>query len=108
VGLKVKADGARKKQSARIPCAQTGYPEIPLALERLAADGFKPARVFDVGAYWGDFATLCLRIWPACQVTCFEPLPHKVKELTELARQAAIRVVPGLLGAQAHQRVRIH
>jgi FkbM family methyltransferase len=83
-------------------------PEIPLALERLAANGFKPAGVFDVGAYRGDFATLCLRIWPDCQVTCFEPLPHKVKELTELARQAAIRVVPGLLGAQANQSVGIH
>src|SRR5690242_6084030 len=83
-------------------------PEIPFALERLAATGFKPTRVFDVGAYRGDFAKLCLRIWPDCHVACFEPLPDKVKELTELAGQAAIRVVPGLLGAQVNQSVAIH
>jgi methyltransferase, FkbM family len=83
-------------------------PEIPFALERLATSGFKPTRVFDVGAYQGDFAKLCLRIWPDCHVTCFEPLPHKVRELNELARLDAIQVVPGLLGAQANQYVAVH
>lgn len=39
-----------------------GVPEIPLAIERLANLNFNPTQIFDVGAYRGDFADLCLRI----------------------------------------------
>jgi FkbM family methyltransferase len=97
-------DKARTYLSRRL-----GMPEIPNALERLARCGFNPARIFDVGAFRGDFARLCLQIWPDAQIFCFEPLPSRVKQLTDLAsRFPAVQVIAGLVGAAANDRVAIH
>lgn len=84
-------------------------PEVPIALERLAIQGFQPNQIFDVGAYQGEFAQLCLRIWPKVSITCFEPLAHKVQQLQAIASHLpAIQVVPGLLGASPAQNIPIH
>lgn len=85
---------------------KTGAPRIPLGLERLARLGFQPTTVFDVGAYEGEFALECLRVWPQVQVVCFEPLAHKVKCLKRLSATCpSIQVQAGLLGARPQDSV---
>jgi FkbM family methyltransferase len=81
-------------------------PEIPSALERLDACGFKPKQIFDVGAYQGDFAKSCLEIWFNCNVACFEALEHKVAQLNKLASiYTSVEVFPMLLGASSCEKV---
>ena len=84
-------------------------PEIPRALERLAGLGWSPAHVLDVGAYRGDFARECLRLWPGTRLTCFEPLPSRADDLDALAKtHPAIRVHRALVGAEVRDRVTLH
>jgi len=85
---------------------KSGAPRIPFALERLAGLGFQPRSIFDVGAYEGEFAKECLRIWPQTIVACFEPLHQKVEHLNRLSKlYPSIQVFAGLLGAQSQERV---
>lgn len=84
-------------------------PEIPRTLERLAARGWSPAHVLDVGAYRGDFARECLRLWPRARLTCFEPLPARADDLDALAKtHPAMRVHRALVGAAVRDRVTLH
>lgn len=59
-------------------------PSIESSLKRLAASGFKPTGVYDVGAYRGEFTKTVLTIWPRVQVTCFEPQSHLASDLIAL------------------------
>lgn len=84
-------------------------PEIPIALERLAKNGFAPKTIFDVGAYQGDFAKLCLHIWPHAKISCFEVLEHKIVDLEALSAQhKSIEVFRMLLGADPRESVPLH
>jgi FkbM family methyltransferase len=84
-------------------------PEVPLALERLLRSNFVPAHVFDVGAYSGEFAKTCRRIWPHARLTCFEVLPHRVEELNAwCAADGNAAVIQSLLGAEAKGAVPFH
>jgi FkbM family methyltransferase len=86
-----------------------GVPRIPFALERLARLGFKPEAIFDVGAYRGEFAKDCLRVWPRARISCFEALEHRVEDLKRLsASNPSVRVFPGLLGAREQERVALN
>jgi FkbM family methyltransferase len=80
--------------------------EIPTALERLNTIGFKPNQIFDVGAYKGEFAQLCLNIWPQAKVACFEALEPQLQKIQQLAdKNSAISIFPGLLGAEYCEQV---
>ncbi len=79
-----------------------------MALEALRGQGVQIRHVFDVGAYQGDFAALCLRLWPQARVTCFEPLPHMRARLRALEANPRVTVHPCLLGAVADPAVRLH
>jgi FkbM family methyltransferase len=84
-------------------------PEVPRALERLAGLGFSPAHILDVGAYRGDFARECLRVWPDARISCFEPLPSRVADLEALVRShRRIRVYRCLVGAEVRDKVALH
>lgn len=86
-----------------------GVPEIPLALEHLSKAGFQPTQIFDVGAYKGDFAQYCLRVWPNAKVKCFEALEHRVIQLQQMASwNSALQVFPCLLGAETLDNVPLH
>jgi FkbM family methyltransferase len=86
-----------------------GVPEIPTALERLHASNFMPERIFDVGAYSGEFARLCRSIWPAAKLTCFEVLPHRVEELRRWCNlDGNSTVIESLLGSETKQAVPFH
>jgi FkbM family methyltransferase len=97
-------DAARLYLSRRL-----GVPEISLALERLCVNQFQPREIFDVGAHSGEFAKLCRRIWPSSRVTCFEVLPHRVRELRDWCGSDGNSVViETLLGAEARDSVPFH
>jgi len=84
-------------------------PEIPRTLERLAALGFSPAHIIDVGAYRGDFARECLRLWPQAQISCIEPLASRADDLEILTRtHAGVRVHRCLVGAEVRDKVALH
>ncbi len=86
-----------------------GFPEIPLALERLRANDFVPQQIFDVGAHSGEFTKLCRSVWPAAKLTCFEVLPHRVQELRRWCEQDGnADVIESLLGAEKKDAVRLH
>lgn len=83
-----------------------GVPEISTSLERLSKLNFQPNQIFDVGAYRGDFAELCLKYFPNADVACFEVLEHRVEQLNLLAlKNPKIKVSPTLLGATAQEKV---
>jgi FkbM family methyltransferase len=84
-------------------------PEIPAALYRLKAQGFSPNRIFDVGAYRGDFARECMALWPKAEVFCFEPQGHMQEALGQLhAEQPLVQVYPVLLGARDAAQVTLY
>lgn len=86
-----------------------GVPTIPFALERVKHAGFSPQHVFDVGAYKGEFATLCLDLWPDTSVTCFEVLPKPSGEIRQLVgRHRNLRLISCLLGARCQDKVEFH
>ena len=83
-----------------------GVPEIPSSLERLANLGFNPSQIFDVGAYRGDFADLCIKNFPTAKIACFDVLEHRVEQLNLLAlKNASVRVFPTLLGSEIRDSV---
>lgn len=84
-------------------------PEIPRTLERLAGIGFSPAHIVDVGAYRGDFARECLRLWPGARLSCVEPLASRAADLEALARShSGVRVHRCLVGAERRDKVSLH
>jgi FkbM family methyltransferase len=86
-----------------------GVPDIPAALEGLTNRGFQPKQVFDVGAYKGDFARICLHLWPNTEICCFEALEHRVLQLQAMAaQQSSIKVFPTLLGSTISDKVALH
>ena len=86
-----------------------GVPQVEWGLELLRQQGFSPALVFDVGAYRGEFALMCRRLWPAAEVACFEAQPRAIEQLEALRRQhGAIHVCPWLLGATEKDSVVLH
>jgi FkbM family methyltransferase len=92
---------ARQKLARRL-----GVPEIPSALERLRVNQFNPRRIFDVGAYLGEFTSLCRSIWPSAELICFEVLPHCVDQLRNWCdRDGHAAIVECLLGAECKHAV---
>jgi len=83
-------------------------PRIEFALERLKACGFSPGSIFDVGAYQGDFAQSCLRIWPSSKLVCFEVQPSPLKRLRSNTRLNQVKAFECLLGAVARPSVTLN
>jgi FkbM family methyltransferase len=75
-------------------------PDIPLALERLAARSFTPEQIFDVGAFHGEFARAALAVWPGAHIGCFEPIEKACHILREMMReQPTIELYAAAVGA---------
>jgi FkbM family methyltransferase len=66
------------------------------ALTGLAARGYRPGVVYDVGAADGQWSGLALRVWPDAKVVCFEPLVEREAALAELTARypGRVTVVP--------------
>src|SRR5258705_7018419 len=95
------------RQAARIKLARRlNLPSIQFSLERLKQNGFRPRSVFDVGAYQGDFAAMCLRQWPDTSVACFEVLPDPSGRLLAFAaKEKKVELISCLLGARNQESV---
>src|SRR5258708_4135095 len=86
-----------------------GVPSVARSLAALAARGFRPEVVFDVGAYQGEFAVLCHTLFrPPPQVVCFEPLATAVTKLRTLEARGDITLIPGLVGDADLDQVEFH
>lgn len=100
--------GRIRSRVRSIAARRLRVPEVAVALESLRRQGVQPRHVFDVGAYRGDFAELCLRTWPQTRVTCFEPLPHMRGRLRELETRPRIKTYQCLLGSTMDPAVKLH
>jgi len=81
-----------------------GIPEIAPAMERLSKQAFEPNLILDVGAYHGEYAHLCRRVWPNSFVVCIEPQSSAVKVL-ESRIDNKMAVYNTLLGAEERNAV---
>jgi FkbM family methyltransferase len=83
-----------------------GGPDVRWSLRQLAGHGFSPRAIVDVGAFHGDWAKICLEIFPDAEVTCVEPQEEANSILRELAAaQPNVRVIQTLLGKEVKDGV---
>lgn len=79
--------------------APSGAPDIRVSLMKLKEFGFTPGPIMDVGAFQGDWARMCLRVFPEAHITCVEPQDSQQQTLADLASQTKnIRIIQVLLG----------
>jgi len=89
----------RIKQSLAVP-------SMELSLIGMRRNGFNPSLIVDVGAYVGDWARLCHRLFPAAAILMIEPQAARQAALREVAnRIERVEVVSALLGPEARQSV---
>jgi FkbM family methyltransferase len=85
---------------------QLGVPSMESTLDRMRRNGFAPRVAIDVGAYSGEWTTLCKDVFPATRVLMIEP---QAGRLPDLARVAAayegVSLVQTLLGSEPMERV---
>jgi FkbM family methyltransferase len=83
--------------------------DLPLdeqAYRRLAASGYAPASIIDVGAHDGNWTRLARRIFPDASILMIEPLSSKAESLRALADSLErTSFVDALLGAEAGRTV---
>lgn len=77
-----------------------GKPDVRFALYQLRRFGFAPRQALDAGAYHGEWARLCVEVWPEAYVLCIEPQEAPQQVLKQVAHQHAPRITlkQGLLG----------
>jgi FkbM family methyltransferase len=72
----------------------------------LAASGYTPASIIDIGAHDGNWTRLARRIFPGASIMMIEPLSSKAEALNALAGSLErTQFVEALLGAKAGQTV---
>jgi len=61
--------------------------------------GFIPTHVMDVGAFKGEWARICLNVFPEAIITCIEPQSASQEELKKLASEYRnVKVLQTLVG----------
>lgn len=81
-----------------------------MALDRLRRQGFTPRFICDVGAYRGEFARECMRVWSGTRIAAFEPQSGPAADLDMLAsgHKPGMSVHRVLLGANPLEHVTLH
>jgi FkbM family methyltransferase len=84
-----------------------GKPDLRFSLMQLRRFGFMPRHVLDAGAYQGEWARVCVEVWPEASVLCVEPQRAPQQALEQFARRhiPKVAVKQGLLGASANHAV---
>ena len=84
------------KQRLRV---HLGVPDVRWTLSQLRRYGFSPGPVMDVGAFKGDWARICMDVFPSSSVTCVEPQERAQECLHRLAAaHPRMKVIQTLLG----------
>ncbi len=68
------------------------------ALQGLAARGFRPRVIFDIGASNGAWTDLAAPLWPDAHVHCFEPLQQRRAAMQEMIARYPGRITHHALG----------
>jgi FkbM family methyltransferase len=77
-------------------------------LRRMAASGFSPRTVVDVGAYKGEWSRMAKSIWPNATLTMVEPNREHHDHLREVASNLDATLHGELLGAVDGTEVHFH
>lgn len=81
-----------------------GMSDAGRCLRGLAARGFSPRHVIDVGASHGPWTRTAAAVWPEANFTLFEPLKEHRRALKEFAQSnPRVRWLPCALGAKKCQ-----
>ena len=80
-------------------------PNMRLGLQAMAALGFSPRSIIDVGAYQGGWSEMARSIWPDSSIVMVEPNAAKEPNVRTVARKIGARLVETLLGAEDGQEV---
>ncbi|HLW70714.1 MAG TPA: FkbM family methyltransferase [Candidatus Binataceae bacterium] len=83
-------------------------PSMELGLRAMAARGFAPQTIVDVGAFEGDWSRLAKRVWPAASLRMVEPNLEKQARLGAVAKDLDAALLCELLGADDGQQVQFH
>jgi FkbM family methyltransferase len=76
-----------------------GVPDARWSLKQLGRFGFAPDHIMDVGAFRGDWARICIDIFPEATITCIEPQDSPQEELKKIANEHSnVKVMQTLLG----------
>ena len=90
----------------RLATRQSYVPPEEEAYRRLAAKGFRPAALIDVGAYHGDWTRLARRVFGSVPGLMVEAQPGKAAALEQLCdEQCDLRFVSTVLGSASGQQV---
>jgi len=90
---------------AHVHCAA---PNMGVGLETLAARGFRPGTIVDVGAYDGGWTETANRIWPQSRPVLIEPNLSKHKRLAALSEVLGGEFHGVLLGSACGETVSFH
>jgi len=83
-----------------------GVPDISWSLRQLRRFGFIPKHVMDVGAFKGDWARVCIDVFPEATIMCIEPQDAQQEELKKLASEyPKVKVIQTLLGRVERESV---
>lgn len=83
-------------------------PNMKLGLAEMAARGFCPQTIIDVGAFEGEWSKLARGIWPASHLVMIEPNLASSRVLMEVGKALNARLFGEVLGALDGQAVQFH
>lgn len=83
-------------------------PNMELGLAAMAARGFSPRTIVDVGAFEGNWSKLAKRIWPSGRLFMIEPNLEKKERLLGIAKELDADLFCELVGAEDDQEVQFH
>ncbi len=83
-------------------------PSMGLGLAAMAARGFSPATIVDVGAFEADWSRLARLIWPAAGLYMIEPNGAKEALLRKAVSELDATLIRELLGAEDGREVQFN
>ena len=83
-------------------------PSQEYLLRAIAARGFSPRLVVDIGAYKGDWSKKAKSIWPQCRIVMVEPNLEQEDHLRTVAAQLNATLYTDLLGPEDGRPVKFH
>jgi FkbM family methyltransferase len=83
-------------------------PHMKFGLAAMAARGFEPRTIVDVGAFKGDWSQLAKEIWPASRLIMIEPNLANQARLIDVAKNLDASFFCDLLGAENDRAVQFN